>query len=40
MTIRLNGADVTKPKEVEAMIDQALRQGICSKNESPRFGFL
>ena len=28
MTIKLNGADVTKPKEVEAMIAQALKEGI------------
>jgi len=30
MTIKLNGADVTQPKEVEATIDQALKEGICS----------
>jgi hypothetical protein len=28
MTIKLNGADVTKPKEVKAMIAQALKEGI------------
>jgi hypothetical protein len=30
MTLKLNGADVTKSKEVEAMIASALKEGVRS----------